>query len=82
MNLLQLILDGVRQRGGRALWAWVGLMLATWLVVYYSMDRQMARRELIGAGFVYGVLVLGGAAVVAKLRAPGEKRPSPRKKRR
>ena len=82
INLLQLLLDGVRQRGGRALWAWVALMLGTWLLVNYSMDRQMERRELIGAGFVYGILVLAGAAVLAKLRAPGEKKPSPRKKRR
>ncbi len=81
MNLLQLILDGLRQRGGAAFWSWVGLMLATWLLTRYTMDRGLERQELIGAGFVYGALVLAAAAILARARGPGDK-PAPRKKQR
>lgn len=85
MALFQLILDGLRQRGGAALWTWIGLMLATWLAFSYGLDRSMSGRALVGAGFIYGMAVLGGSALLAKLRTPGapeRKKPAPRKQQR
>lgn len=66
-------------------------MLATWLLFAYSpwSDRPLKGAGLVGAGFVYGVLVLGVSAVVARWRArsapePPTPRSGPRsrKKRR
>ena len=58
MNFLPFIVEAVKQRGGAAVWAWMGIMLATWLVFAYGTDRPLKGTELLGAGFVYGVLVL------------------------
>lgn len=81
MNLVPLIVEAVKQRGSAAVWVWVGLMLATWLVFAYGTDRPLKGTELLGAGFVYGVLVIGVSALVSRLqkRAPNSK---PKKKRR
>jgi len=86
MMLVSLLLEAVKQRGGAAVWTWVGLMLATWLTFAYGTDRPLKGTELVGAGFVYGVLVLAVSAVVARMKqraAAGTKpNPKPKKKRR
>ncbi|HVE83088.1 MAG TPA: hypothetical protein VND93_09595 [Myxococcales bacterium] len=83
MNLFQLVLEGVRQRGVVALCAWVGLMLVTWLVFDYGSSQPLAGRALVGAGFVYAVLVLGVSTVAARLKKPPPPpSPSSKKKRR
>ena len=85
MNLFPLILEAVKQRGGAALWVWVGMMLATWLVFAYGTDRPLKGTELLGAAFVYGLLVVGVSAVVSNLRKRASNpkpSPKPKKKRR
>ena len=85
MTLFPLILEALKQRGGAVIWAWVGLMLATWLVFAYGTDRPLRGTELLGAGFVYGVAVLGTSMMVARIRArraAGEGKSPPSKKRR
>lgn len=82
--LVSLLLEAVKQRGGAAVWTWVGLMLATWLLFAYGTDRPLKGRELLGAGFVYGVLVLVVSAMVArrKQRAAGAVKPNPKPKKK
>lgn len=80
--LVSLLLEAVKQRGGAAVWTWVGLMLATWLTFAYGTDRPLKGTELVGAAFVYGVLVLAVSAVVAKLKRRAAEAPKPKKKRR
>ncbi|HZN95438.1 MAG TPA: hypothetical protein VFB81_22150 [Myxococcales bacterium] len=85
MNLLPLILEALKQRGGAAVWTWIGLMLATWLVFAYGTERPLTGTALVGAGFIYGVVVLGGSMIAARLRArrtAEEVRSPPAKKRR
>jgi hypothetical protein len=82
--IVSLLLEAVKQRGGAAVWTWVGLMLATWLTFAYGTDRPLKGTELLGAGFVYGVLVLAVSAVAARLKQRSAAAPKPpqKKKRR
>lgn len=73
MNPLTLLLDALKHRGGAALWTWVGLMLATWLVFANSHDGEISRKGLMGAGFFYAVVVLGVATLLARARARAAK---------
>ena len=84
MMLVSLLWEAVKQRGGAAVWTWVGLLLATWLIFAYGTDRPLTRTELWGAGFVYGLLVLAISVVVVrrKHRAPSVPKPNPKPKKK
>ena len=82
MNLLPLLLEALKHRGGAAVWVWVGLMLATWLVFAYGTDRPLRGTELLGAGFVYGVVVLGVSVAAARIRARAPQAPPPKPSRK
>ena len=51
MMLVPLLIEAVKQRGGAAVWTWVGLMLATWLTFAYGTDRPLKGTELVGVAF-------------------------------
>ena len=78
MNVIQLVLEHVKEAGIRVVGLWAGLLLAIHLSFVYFARQELTPREFQGAVLFCGVVALGAVAIYDRVRG----RPSTKRKKK